>query len=168
MRKNQTERRRVKGEIAPEFLSFLYWLKVTSETKAREDGTFGDWRAHVKYAALLITSAIPSNRELTLEIMRVIGFQALSKNKKFFINLGKRLSDKTNHKLLDKLDVDLAEIVLFHPDLSARNAVRELAKRGHTRFNEASFGMRKKRLLDAKKEYDAIQTDAAYDIAHGK
>jgi hypothetical protein len=194
MPKNQRERRRVKneklrGEITSydgetlrrrfEILFFLFWLKVTSETKVRSGkpkrsrhsagylgGNFGSWLAHAKYAALLLDSPDlkPSNQEL----MRVIGFQALSRNKKFFINLGNCLSGKINPQLWDQRDIDIAEIVLFHQELSAGSAVRELERRGHRGITEENFRMWKMRLLNAKKEYDAVQADEAYDLARGK
>jgi hypothetical protein len=180
MPKNQREHRRVKDEkLRQEFreafsrryevLLFLSWLKVTSGPKQRKDRSW-NWLGHAKYAAWLLLDS-PASRDPELfmqEIMRVIGFQSLMKNKEFFTQLGKCLTGKIDHQLVDKRDIDIAEIVLFHPELSARDAVRELVKHGHGPLTQQNFGMWKMRLLNAKKEYDAVQADQAYDLAHGK
>ena len=102
------------------------------------------------------------------EVMRVIGFQSLMKNKEFFVQLGKCLTGEIDRQLVDKRDIDIGEIVLFHPELSAGDAVSELQRRGHRVITEENFRMWKMRLRKAKEEYDAVQADAAYDLAHGK
>ena len=152
-----------------EILLFLSWLKVGSGPNRRKDGSW-NWLGHAKYAAwLLLESPASHNPELFMqEVMRVIGFQSLIKNKEFFTQLGKCLTGENDYQLVDKRDIDIAEIILFHPDLSARNAVRQLVRRGHSPITEQNFGMWKMRLLKAKKEYDAVQADEAYDLAHGK
>ena len=150
-------------------LLFLSWLKVTSGPKWRKDGSW-NWLGHAKYAAwLLLDSPVEHDLELyNQEFMRVIGFQSLMKNKEFFIQLGKCLTGEIDRQLVDRRQIDIAEIVLFHPELSARDAVRELVRRGHREITEQNFGMWKMRLLKAKKGYDAVQADEAYDLAHGK
>jgi hypothetical protein len=180
MPKNQREHRRAKDEkLRPEsreafirrylVLLFLSWLKVTSGPKQRKDGSW-NWLGHAKYAAwLLLDSPASRNPELfEQEIMRVIGFQSLRKNKEFFIQLGKCLTGEIDRQLVDKRHIDIGEIVLFHPELSAGDAVRELVRRGHRQITEQNFGMWKMRLLKAKKEYFADLADQAYDLAHGK
>jgi hypothetical protein len=180
MPKSQREHRRAKDDkLRREFreafvrryqvLLFLSWLKVTSEPKQRKDGSW-NWLGHAKYAAWLLLNS-PAHRDPKLfmqEVMRVIGFQSLMKNKEFFIQLGKCLTGEIDRQLVGKRDIDIGEIVLFHPELSARDAVRELVRRGHRPITEQNFGMWKMRLLKAKKEYDAVQADQAYDLAHGK
>ena len=158
-----------------EILHFLFWLNVISETMLRTgkrrrsrvefmDGRFGSWLAHAKYAALLLDS----KQDHTQELLRVIGAQAAMKNKKFFINLGKCLAGEINPQLWDQRDIDMAEIVLFHPELSAGDAVRELERRDHYGITEENFRMWKMRLLKAREEYAAFRADEAYDLAHGK
>jgi hypothetical protein len=160
-----------------EILLFLFWLKVTSKTAVRRDEDsigFGSGLAHAKYAASLLASPeapdldSPDLELFNQELMRVIGFQALMRNKKFFINLGKCLSGEIDPQLWDRRDIDIAEIVLFHPELSAGDAVRELERRDHHGITEENFRMWKMRLLKAKEQYDAFQADQAYDLAHGK
>jgi hypothetical protein len=180
MPKNQRERRRVKDEKLPrefkeafsrhyQVLLFLSWLKVTSGPKPRKDGSW-NWLGHAKYAAwLLLDSPARSDPEQFFqELDRVIGFQALRKNKEFFVQLGKCLTGEIDRQLVDERDIAIAEIVLFHPQLSAANAVAELQKRGHGTITEDNFRMWKMRLLKAKEEYDAVRADQAYDLAHGK
>ena len=152
-----------------ETLLFLSWLKVTSGPKQRKDGSW-NWLGHAKYAAwLLLDSPASQNLEqFKQEIMRVIGFQSLMKNKEFFIQLGKCLTGELDHQLVDERDIDIAEIVLFHPRLSAANAVSELQRRGHRGITEENFRMWKMRLLKGKEEYDAVQADRADDLARGK
>jgi hypothetical protein len=70
---------------------------------------------------------------------------------RFFIDFGKCLSgDIKDATLFDKRDLDIAEIVLFNPEMSAREAVRELYRRGHHGITEDNFRMWKMRLLKAK------------------
>jgi hypothetical protein len=180
MPKNQRERRGVKDEKLPrefteafsrryQVLLFLSWLIVTSGPKKRKDDSW-NWLGHAKYAAWLLLDS-PAERNLKLyiqEVMRVIGFQSLIKNKEFFVQLGKCLTGEIDHQLVDKRDIDIAEIVLFHPELAAGDAVSELQRRGHCGITEENFRMWKMRLRKAKEEYDAVQADEAYDLAHGK
>jgi hypothetical protein len=152
-----------------ETLLFLSWLKVTAGPKQRKDDSW-NWLGHAKYAAWLLLDS-PAWRDPKLfnqEVMRVIGFQSLMKNKEFFIQLGKCLTGEIDRQLVDQRDIDIAEIVLFHPQLSAADAVSELQRRGHRGITEENFRMWKMRLLKAKEEYDAVQADQAYDLARGK
>jgi len=182
MPKNQRERGEKEKKISPEdreafsrryqVLLLLSWLKVTSGPKMRKDGSW-NWLGHAKYAAWLLLDSLdsPIDHDLKLykqEVMRVIGFQSLTKNKEFFIQLGKCLIGEIDRQLVDKRDIDIAEIVFFHPELSAREAVHELVRRGHREITEENFRMWKMRLLEAMKEYVAVQADMAYDLAHGK
>jgi hypothetical protein len=188
MAKSQRQRRGVKDERLPEFteafsrryqvLLFLSWLKVTSGPKERKDGSW-NWLRHAKYAAWLLLDSLSATGALNLsperklelyrkEVMRVIGFQSLMKNEEFFVQLGKCLTGEIDRQLVDERDIDIGEIVLFHPELSAGDAVSELQRRGHREMTEENFRMWKMRLRKAKEEYDAVQADAAYDLAHGK
>src|SRR5262249_22648100 len=63
-------------------------------------------------------------------------------DKRFFIDFGKCLSGEIKDPtLFDKRDRDIAEIVLFEPEMSANDAVRELEKRGHRGITEENFRM---------------------------
>jgi hypothetical protein len=78
-------------------------------------------------------------------------------DKQFFIDFGKCLSGEIKDStLFDKRERDIAEIVLFNPQMSARDAVRELQKRGHREITEENFRMWKMRLLKAKPTFDAV------------
>jgi hypothetical protein len=152
-----------------ETLLFLSWLKVTSGPKQRKDDSW-NWLGHAKYAAWLLLDPLAwrDPEQFRQEVLRVIGLQALMKNKEFFIQLGKCLTGEIDRQFMDQRDVDIAEIVLFHPRLSARDAVSALRRRGHRGITEENFRMWKMRLLNAKEEYDAFQADQAYDLSHGK
>jgi hypothetical protein len=152
-----------------EVLNFLSWLKVESGPKQRKDGSW-NWLGHAKYAAWLLLD-YPASRfpeRFQQEVMRVIGFQSLTKNKEFFTQLGKCLTGELDREFVDKRDIDIAEIVLFDPQLSAGDAVLELERRGHTGITEENFRMWKMRLLKANKKFEACHADRAYDLAHGK
>jgi hypothetical protein len=87
-------------------------------------------------------------------------------DKRFFIDFGKCLSGEIKDPtVFDKRDRDIAEIVVFHPQMSARDAVRELGKRGHRGITEDNFRMRKMRLLKAKawfhKKSSAVSAEAS-------
>lgn len=78
-------------------------------------------------------------------------------DKRFFIDFGKCLSGEIKDPtLFDKRDRDIAEIVLFEPEMSAKDAVRELEKRGHRGITEENFRMWKMRLLKVKRTFDAV------------
>jgi hypothetical protein len=93
--------------------------------------------------------------------LRSLVLLAIKMNDKgFFIDFGKCLSHEIkNSTLFDKRDRDLAEIILFSPQLSAKAAVRELKKRGHREITEENFRMWKMRLLKAKPIMDAVIAD---------
>ena len=81
-------------------------------------------------------------------------------DKRFFIDFGKCLSGEIKDStLFDKRDRDLAEIVLFSPQMSAKDAVRELMRRGHCGMSEENFRMWKMRLLKAKRRLDAVMAN---------
>jgi hypothetical protein len=83
-------------------------------------------------------------------------------DKQFFVDLGKCLSGEIKDStLFDKRERDIAEIVLFNPQMSAKDAVRELQKRGHRRITEENFRMWKTRLLKAKPVFDAVMARIA-------
>jgi hypothetical protein len=78
-------------------------------------------------------------------------------DKRFFIDFGKCLSGEIKDPtLFDKRDRDIAEIVACNPEMSAKEAVRELEKRGHRGITEDNFRMWKMRLLKAKPFFDEL------------
>lgn len=82
-------------------------------------------------------------------------------DKQFFVDLGRCLSREIKDStLFDNRDRYVAEIVLFHPEMPVANALQELEKRGH-HLTEASFKMRKMRLLKAKPLFDAVMAGMA-------
>jgi hypothetical protein len=97
-----------------------------------------------------------SSIELVLDFHKHCG---ISSAKQFFIDLGKCLSHGIRGtrgikpELWDKLDVDVADIILSHdPPLSDKQAVHELQKRGHVLRGhlpalEVRFRQRKRRLI---------------------
>jgi hypothetical protein len=91
---------------------------------------------------------------------------ALATNdKRFFIDFGKCLSgDIKDSTLFDKRDVDIAQIVLFNPQMSAREATLELERRGHRGITEENFRMWKMRLLRAKPKFDAVMAAHVGDL----
>ena len=78
-------------------------------------------------------------------------------DKRFFIDFGKCLSGEIKDPtLFDKRDRDIAEIVACNPEMSAKEAVRELEKRGHRGITEDNFRRGKMRLLKAKPFFDEL------------
>lgn len=71
----------------------------------------------------------------------------LKGDRQFFIDLGKCLSGEIKTAVYSKRDLDIAELVLSGPHLSAKEAVRELSKRGHRPITEENFRVTKMRLL---------------------
>jgi hypothetical protein len=145
---------------------FLSWIKIVSKigpftvkpgrTGARvDDIDFGDWRAQAKYAAQLFTRPNPEH------FKEAIRLAAEVMHKQFFIDLGKCLSGDIDPELWDKRDIDIAEIVLSNPRISAKNAVRELEKRNHHGITEENFRNWKSKLLKAKREYDAFRIESS-------
>jgi hypothetical protein len=76
---------------------------------------------------------------------------ALKGDKQFFIDLGKCLSGEIKTEVYSKLELDIAELVFSKPQLSAKEAVRELSKRGH-KITEEHFRVGKMRLLKVLEE----------------
>ena len=142
----------------------LGWLKLTSRmgpftlkpgrvrAVLADDINFGDLRAQAKFAALLFAHPDPELFKGAIELAVII------RHKQFFIDLGKCLSDDIDPQLWDKRDIDIAEIVLSNPRISAKDAVRELERRGHREITEENFRMWKMRLLKAKREYEAFRS----------
>jgi len=106
--------------------------------------------------AKLAAKVVQSSGELATAIGPVL--LALETNdKEFFIDFGNCLSGKIKDStLMDRREHDIADIVLFHPQLSARDAVHELHKRGHTTMTEDNFRMWKMRLLRARPKFDKV------------
>jgi uncharacterized protein YaeQ len=155
---NEKKRRRSEAQLV------LGWLKMLSKTgpftvkpgRARADLVtdidFGDWLAQAKFAATLFKHPDPELFRGALELAITI------KHKKFFIDLGKCLSGEIDPQLWDKRDLDIAEIVLSNPRMRAKDAVRELERRGHTGISEENFRNWKSKLVKAKREYDAFRS----------
>jgi hypothetical protein len=77
--------------------------------------------------------------------------QAANNNDKhFLIDLGKCLTGEISTDFHDQLDYDIADICCQNRSITSKQALRELAKRGHEGVNEDSFRMRKARLGLAK------------------
>jgi hypothetical protein len=79
----------------------------------------------------------------------VVAQAAERRDKQFFIELGKCLSRQTNIEYYDQLDFAIATLVCANPSIKAKDAVRELQKRGwpiSRKDAESVFRMRKKRL----------------------
>jgi hypothetical protein len=96
-------------------------------------------------------------RNLTLNLAKIVAHdlkanqeairRAADRNdEKFFILLGKCLSGEITPDLFDKTDHDIGEILTHDPATTAKEAVRELKRRGHA-INEEMFRMRKLRII---------------------
>jgi hypothetical protein len=80
-----------------------------------------------------------------------------AEDKRFFIDFGKcLLGEIKDSTLFDRRDRDIAELLIFEPKMSAKEAVRELERRGHVGTTEENFRMRKMRLLKAKPALNAV------------
>ena len=80
-------------------------------------------------------------------------------DKQFFIDFGRCLSgDIKDPTVFHKRERDIAEIVAFTPNMSAKQAVRELEKRGHRGITEENFRMWKMRLLKARPLFTKLIT----------
>ncbi len=106
--------------------------------------------------AKLVAKLVEQTGSLYFAIWQVL-LAIETNDKRFFIDFGKCLSGEIKDTtLFDKRDCDLAEIVLFSPQMSAKDAVRELKRRGHRGITEENFRMWKMRLLKAKPKLDAL------------
>ena len=77
-------------------------------------------------------------------------------DKQFFVDFGKCLSGEIKDStLFDNRARDIAEIVLFEPQMPVKDALRQLERRGHRGITEDNFRMWKMRLLKAKPKFDA-------------
>lgn len=141
----------------------LAWLKLLSKiapftkkpgrerSKLVSDIDFPDLLPQAKAVALLFKHPDPEWFKSVIEVPTLV------KHKKFFIDLGKCLSGEINPELWDKRDIDIAEIVVSNPRMRAKEAVRELVKRGHRPISEENFRNWKSKLLRAKREYEAFR-----------
>ena len=146
----------------------LGWMRLTSKmgpftlkpgrcrAVLANDINFGDWRQQAKYAAWVFE--LFPNPEF---FKSAIELAATIKHKQFFIDLGKCFSGDLDPQLWDKRDIDIAEIVLSNPQISAKDAVRELEKRNHHGITEENFRNWKSKLLKAKRKYDASRSKRA-------
>jgi hypothetical protein len=114
------------------------------------------------------SAAKQAARDLNLS-RKLILWEAETNNKRFFIYLGKCLSGeiKINADILDPTDLAVADIVCSNPSIKAKDAVRELKKRGlriskEDADEEAAFRMRRKRLGLSKsmRKRDAFSHDS--------
>jgi hypothetical protein len=137
----------VSKELLDKFMSvlkpFLHWdaqyraTEILFWAKVSQGFVRGDWLPVAKLAAQKL--------KVFKEFIRRA---AENDNKRFFIDLGKCLSNEIKSKAVDKSDYDLAYLICVKPSISAKNAVRKLEKRGW-KINEENFRMRKQRLLSA-------------------
>ena len=74
-----------------------------------------------------------------------IRLAAATAQRQFFIDLGKCLS-RDMKSGYDKLDAEIATILSDDPSIKAKDAVRELQRRNHSRISEENFRVRKQRL----------------------
>jgi hypothetical protein len=101
------------------------------------------------YAARLAAQNLKDSAEL-------VQLAAQHDAKEFFITLGRCLSGEIKSTLYDKMDADVADILSENPSITAKEAVRELRKRGR-QISEENFRVRKQRLL--RPAYKAAQSD---------
>ena len=122
------------------------------------------WQNDSLIRAKLVTRSFEQTRNFAAGAL-FIEIATNKNDKQFFIDLGKCLSGEIEDSRLygkfDKRDRDIAEIVLFEPEVSAADAVRELEKRGHGDITEDNFRMCKMRLLKAKPLFDAVMEGKA-------
>jgi hypothetical protein len=119
---------------------------------------YGDTLSLAKYAAMVFqhSEMFKGVIDVALTFHELGG---ISSAKRFFVNLGKCLSHGTrgnrgiDPELWNKIDVDIADIILSHdPPMSDHDAVQELQSRGHSLRGhppqlEVRFRRRKHRLL---------------------
>jgi hypothetical protein len=101
------------------------------------------------YAARLAAQNLKDSAEL-------IQLAAQQDAKEFFITLGRCLSGEIKAMLRDKMDADIADILSENPLITAKEAVRELKRRGRE-ITEDNFRVRKQRLL--RSAYRAAHSD---------
>jgi hypothetical protein len=80
---------------------------------------------------------------------RAISRAAERNDKRFFIDLGKCLSDEIDNSLYYKIAEDVALIFAFDPSIPAKDGVRLLEKFGYPRITEEHFRVLKGRLKRA-------------------
>ena len=101
------------------------------------------------YAARLAAQNLKDRAEL-------IQLAAQHDAKEFFIILGRCLSGEIKSTSHDTMDADVADILSENPSITAKEAVRELRKRGRE-ISEENFRVRKQRLL--RPAYKAAHSD---------
>ena len=126
---------------------FLMVAKLHNKRVLKDDSLI-----RAKFAAKLVEQTGSLNVAIEQLLL------ALETNdRRFFIDFGKCLSGEIKDStLFDKRDRDIAEIVLFNPEMSAIEAIDELDRRGHRGISEDNFRMWKMRLLKAKPKFDKI------------
>jgi hypothetical protein len=125
-------------------------LLMAAKLQDKEILTGDDSLLRAKFAAKLVQNT----GELAFALGQVLLAMELN-DKAFFIDFGKCLSGEIKDTtVFDKRDRDMAEIIIFSPRMPAKNAVRELEKRGHRGITEENFRMWKMRLLKAKPLFD--------------
>jgi hypothetical protein len=115
-------------------------LKDDSLIRARLAARLVRQTGSLEFAISLISLAIEAN------------------DKRFFIDFGKCLAGREikDSSLFDKRERDIAELVLFHSEMTAKQAVEELQRRNHPGITEENFRMWKMRLLKAKPLFDEV------------
>ena len=124
-------------------------LDNEEEKKIAEEKTLGylalgkQRKDHSRVSAKMTAPDLPGSAD-------VIYLAAANNDKKFFIYLGKYLSGKREPEVISRMERDVVSILLKNPSISAKDAVREMQKRGWT-MNEESWRMQRMRLLHASK-----------------
>jgi hypothetical protein len=136
---------------------FPIWFKDACIDSRRpltiDDLDLGNWLPYAKFTAQTLKRSGAEFWDALL-IVRPIGSKHFLN--RFFIDLGKCLSGEIKCELWDKMDVEVAEIVLCNPSISAKAGVPELKKWGDVTISEDNFRMRKMRLKRVMRERDAF------------
>jgi hypothetical protein len=172
--KRETKKQRADTDIIMELLSALTNRNVLALNPRRARASFllmvaklqdkdvlkDDSLIRAKMAAKVAEQTGSFYSSLGLVLLAIV-----TNDKRFFVDFGKCLSGEIKDPtLFDNRDRDIAEIVLFNPRMSAKQAVLELEKRGHHGITEESFRMWKMRLLRAKPRFDAVMAAHVGDL----
>lgn len=118
----------------------LAWTALVHGKAPRPRGK-NKWREFGRFAAKLASQDLRG-------FSAVIAQAAETRNKHFFIALGRYLSGELKADMWDQRDVAITRMVLENPSISGKEAVRELERSGRISKADAEsvFRNRKKRL----------------------
>ena len=130
---------------------FLAWWKIEGKRNMYSFDDRGDdvyELGAAKFVAEALLAGPSTEKNFRGAISRLIMMCCHEKEDRarFLKKLGKCLTGEIVPGIVDKRDIDIAEVVLFHPKLSSREAIAELERRGHRGLTEANYGMWKMRL----------------------